>query len=310
MELHSNRRYYSKIFYKFKVNVGLIVADDGSNEDYTNWALLQATDFAIMDFYNQYTYAKTTATMLAEIAYTREITIFSTLISAGIIAGVSIAASLGGVSNVLARVALAVGKTALATVAETMEELFIDSYIEAWVARQAEIHGWDMNLEFWLSSLLTSIRETGMGPLFQMGKGISQRMQSNVNTELSLDLQKIGEMTQGIDLANDPMATEKLSQEMVNQMEQEITKKITDKADIKSWRKIVASKVLKGLLYAGSSMVLLGGTAGSMIATFSLGSIPFNIGIDMFTQAETLQKISRKVDKNMAKIKATFTLNL
>jgi len=70
----------SDIYYKVKIIFDLVIEDSGSDE-HNKMALTQATSYAVMDYFNQYTYASVTANMIGEIAYTETLTLISTLIT-------------------------------------------------------------------------------------------------------------------------------------------------------------------------------------------------------------------------------------
>ena len=74
----------SNIYYKIKITFDLVVEDSGSS-DHSRMALSQATSYAVMDYFNQYTYASVTANMIGEIAYTEILTLISTLITAPVL---------------------------------------------------------------------------------------------------------------------------------------------------------------------------------------------------------------------------------
>lgn len=73
----------TSVYYKIHVVFDVFVAD--TTVETNKLALAQATYYTIMDYFNQYTYAETTAQMISEIAYTEIMTFWSTLISAPLV---------------------------------------------------------------------------------------------------------------------------------------------------------------------------------------------------------------------------------
>ncbi|KKL45296.1 hypothetical protein LCGC14_2357100, partial [marine sediment metagenome] len=71
----------TKKYYRLVIIFDMIVPDSGS-ETHKRMALSQATAYVIMDYMNQYTFAKSTADMISEIGYTETLTVRSSIISA------------------------------------------------------------------------------------------------------------------------------------------------------------------------------------------------------------------------------------
>ena len=74
-----NPMYLKEHYYKVVIRIAKIVPDDGSAETMRS-ALTQTTTYAVMDYFDQFTFSQTTAQMIAEIGYTEIMTITSTLI--------------------------------------------------------------------------------------------------------------------------------------------------------------------------------------------------------------------------------------
>ncbi|KKM80539.1 hypothetical protein LCGC14_1338830, partial [marine sediment metagenome] len=68
-------------YYRLTIKFDMIVPDSGSDA-HKRLALSQATAYVIMDYMNQYSFAKSTANMISEIGYTETLTVRSSIISA------------------------------------------------------------------------------------------------------------------------------------------------------------------------------------------------------------------------------------
>ena len=81
---------FSKMYYKVHIKLGRVIPfvgrDSANAEVQTRMALAQNIHYAIMEYFNQYTFAKTTASMIDEIGYTALMTAISTAISSAVIA--------------------------------------------------------------------------------------------------------------------------------------------------------------------------------------------------------------------------------
>jgi len=190
----------STIYYRLKIKFDLVVEDSGSSE-HSRMALTQATSYAIMDLFNQHTYASVTANMIGEIAYTETLTLISTLISTPLIILGSwstmgtekFMAQMGveGVKSTLLKGVLIAGKIAISTavgaVKEVFEEIIKDGFIETWAERQVQLWGGNEQMGFWFSSLCTSGRESISGSgktIFKMMRGSSDQ-KATITTALS-----------------------------------------------------------------------------------------------------------------------------
>ncbi|TXT58973.1 MAG: hypothetical protein BAJALOKI2v1_270001 [Promethearchaeota archaeon] len=154
---------YEKLYYKIEVSVQPVIK--GYLGQHNKDILAQATQYAIMDYFGQYTFASTTAQMLGEMSYVETMTIASTIIStiAAISGGLLVKGAqkqLTAKSAALIAVQGAVSTT-VASVSEVFEEIYWDSQIEQWVEYQGDEEGWTEEEKFYWSTLLTSIRESG-----------------------------------------------------------------------------------------------------------------------------------------------------
>jgi len=141
-----------------------IILDTTSN-DYARTSLAQTTQHAINDYFNLYTVAATNAMSQAELDFTIEVTFWSTLISSAILLPISIYAQASRAAMLGAKVALPtlalkqLAALSISPIAEIIEEVYVDSFIEAWIEGQVAINGGDERLARFLSMLVTSLRE-------------------------------------------------------------------------------------------------------------------------------------------------------
>jgi len=139
-----------------------------------------------MDYFDQYTFARTSAQMIAEIGYTEIMTITSTAISAPVVALGSYAVSIvqeasatatnavvGATSGAAQHVGQQATKFALkslifeigkrvviGTIKETIEEIVIDGFFETAIQSAVRMSGGSDAAGHWISTLFTSVRET------------------------------------------------------------------------------------------------------------------------------------------------------
>jgi len=177
----------SSFYYRLKITFDLVVEDSGSS-DHKRMALAQATSYAVMDYFNQYTYASVTANMIGEIAYTETLTLISTLITAPVlliggwttkgVENVITKTGVKGVTATILKTALIAGKIInallIAPIKEVFEEIITDGFIETWAERQVELWGGTEDMGFWFSALCTSGRETLSGSY----KGVKTMMKT------------------------------------------------------------------------------------------------------------------------------------
>lgn len=145
---------------------------DTTTNEYARNSLAQTTQHAINDYFNLYTVAATNAMSQAELDFTIEVTFWSTLISTAILLPISIyaqasRAAMLGTNIALPTLALKqLAALSISPIAEIIEEVYVDSFIEAWIEGQVAINGGDERLSRFVSMLVTSLREasnTGLG---------------------------------------------------------------------------------------------------------------------------------------------------
>ncbi|TFF90048.1 MAG: signal peptidase I, partial [Promethearchaeota archaeon] len=250
----------------YDIHIVFKLAVPNKNDEYNMLALTQATEYALMDYFNQYTYAKVSAELIGEVGYTETLTVWSTAISlpftilgsylvsqymgSGAQAGAQNVVSgmgsglLGGLMGI-SQVFQIIG----APLMEAFEEVFIDSFIEALSQNIVEMTGGTEALGYWVSSGLTSVRESH-GPMADISLG-------DIQTQLNLYLMQDFDLVQRTGLQANLQAQEQASR----------TSKLVQ-------RKLLTSLAAKGIaILAGS--ILMGG-----FNIFSLGSI-----MDMMARA-------------------------
>jgi len=204
----SNYDEGTEYYYVCQVKFAKIIPDDGNlSEENQRTLLAQATMYPILDYFDQYVFAATTAKMIGEIAYTEILTWQSTSRSAPIVALAGAAVSIQKIlaqgtieasaqigSSLLTKVAVQVASMSVKIVAQTIgevfEEIVVDGFIEAYFENSARMLGWSEGVGQLISTLMTTVRETKMFGLFNLGSqgtntqgGILQH--SVLTTELS-----------------------------------------------------------------------------------------------------------------------------
>lgn len=123
---------------------------DFTAEEAENIATMQSAHANILEYMYQHTIATKTQQKLSEAAYTVLVTVISTLPFA-------IAGAIGGLGKGVARGLLQLPKM---LISETLEELFLDPWIESAVSGYAEEHGWNTLGKSLAVSFAESGRET------------------------------------------------------------------------------------------------------------------------------------------------------
>ncbi|MEJ2250237.1 MAG: S26 family signal peptidase, partial [Candidatus Lokiarchaeota archaeon] len=207
-------------YYMVEIKVHTIVPDLTYDEELTKDALSQSTSYAIMDYFDQFQYAQSTAMMTAEIGYTGLLTLTSTLLSTPLIILGSYATAAeqetsntiaSQTTNVIMKTALkeaektaeksiqsialnVIGGAVTRSISEVFEEIFIDSIVEGAVSNFAtKICGLSADAGHWLSVLATTARET---------KGFTELM-SNTNTKKSQSIENEAKINQAQQISAD-----------------------------------------------------------------------------------------------------------
>ncbi|MEJ2276186.1 MAG: hypothetical protein P8Y70_00330 [Candidatus Lokiarchaeota archaeon] len=185
-------------YYTVTINFNKLVKESDTNSingiTYDQLALYQATQYAIMDYFAQATFAERMSYVMAEVAHTTRVTIestfWTTIISTGMNIGTEglISFVKGGTGALVNSLLTNIIKFPISLikepVEEVIEEIFLDEYIESWAEGYATSKGWDQNAIFWFQNILTSLRETLMGPLGRLaikgGAWISSKLKIDV----------------------------------------------------------------------------------------------------------------------------------
>ena len=205
-----------------------------------------------MDYFSQYTFAETSANMIGEIAYTETLTFWSTLISAPLayFGSWAITAGIGKLAGEAgAKVAEAFAKlldksvlegllgTVVSPVKEVFQEIIEDGFIEAVVGNLVEIAGGSDDLGFWLSSIATSVRESG-GALGQLALGGAVNLGNMVTL--------IQGRTSGMSMTD---IRQQISQQ--SKLSQDAKQQATEQRSF--WSKLLRGGFLKGMFMVTSS---------------------------------------------------------
>jgi len=232
----------STIYYNIRVVFDRFVPD--TTDETNSLALAQATSYAIMDYFNQYTYAEISSNLISEIAYTETLTFWSTLISAPLVYFGSWAVSAGvgkmfgeagsnAVKSMLQKSIMGglVGM-AVSPIKEVFQEIIEDGFREALLENLVSIAGGTDDLGFWLSSLSTSFREV-KGALGELTFG-----ETNLKNTFSL----IHAISSG-DVDTRLEIQQRITQDLDQRKEAETAKK----EQMSLWDKMLKTDFLKGL---------------------------------------------------------------
>ncbi len=294
----------SNIYYRIKIIFDLVVEDSGS-DDHKRMALTQATSYAVMDYFNQYTYASVTANMIGEIAYTETLTLISTLITTPLILLGSwstmgtekFIAQMGvkEVSSKLLQTVLIVGKIAVSTVVgavkEVFEEIIKDGIIETWAERQVELWGGTEDMGFWFSALCTSGRETisGSGSAILKMMKTSSTQQATIKTALdnSDNLQTWVAQNMGKDYMSDSKSR-KTIMEQITKLRATTEKDILLKTQKKSsLLKIASSGITTAFKFTLASMFLGSQTITAMLSLSGFSSTITGVSASLYGRYKT-----------------------
>jgi hypothetical protein len=282
----------SVIYYKVHIYFDIFVPD--TTEETHQLALAQATQHAVMDYFNQYTYAEVTAHMISEIAYTETITFWSTIISSAAIyfgswavMGTEKFMAQAGVHSVAALVGQGSVKMITSAIQETFEEIIRDGFIEALIENFVDIVGWDEELGFWLSSLATSYREV-KGALGQLALG-------RVGPDLKNDIVLLKDAINTGDMKTVADMRQRIERTLQQQQEAESEKQ----EERKAWERLLKSGFFKGIfmalpavLFGSFTFLTLKGLSSIGKGTISLAPqkfAAFKAKINVFKKGKTSQ---------------------
>jgi len=220
--------------YTCVIKIAKVIPDTGVS-DLSSSALMQSVMYSIMDYMDVYTFGETTANMIAEIGYTQAMTITSTAITAPLLAlgawatlstqevqkqvttavvntahqtvaqqasqevakitfGQTIQKLLGSktLGGLLTQIAV---KTTIGVVSETIEEIVIDGLVETFFQSLVEKLGYSADLGHWVSTLMTTARETKFFSSFFSSGGETSQI-SDLVQDLAVADQTISDMNQ------------------------------------------------------------------------------------------------------------------
>ena len=246
----------SKIYFEIRIVFDVFIPD--TTEESNRLALAQATSHTIMDYFNQYVFAETTANSISEITYTETMTFWSTLISAPLVYFGSWAVK--GTDKMIGKASIELIKAgeitrgqaikqmllqsfasmALSPIKEVFEEIIKDGFTEALAENLVDMAGGTDDFGFWVSSFMTSKRET-TGALGQLALGDASVAfgDANLMTKLSLISARISGDANTI-------------AEITASVKQNVAQKQADadakRQQMKSWQKLFSSGFFKGLL--------------------------------------------------------------
>jgi len=194
--------------YKLEIKIHKIIPD--TTEDTSRLALIQTTSHMCMDYFNLYTYAAQTAYMVSEVEYTRDITLVSTMIStplvflgsyltssatkmyteASAIAGKEVAKTALNtmmtdqvrklttsqiVKQLLTQMAI---RTVVGSISEVLQEVILDGIIETLVTGAVKYFKGSQEAAYWISTLVTSARESKFFGYLSSETGLQTQQQS------------------------------------------------------------------------------------------------------------------------------------
>ena len=272
----------SEIHYTCVTKIAKVIPDTG-NGDVSSSALMQSVLYSIMDYMDVYTFGETTANMIAEVGYTQAMTITSTAITppllvlgawatkaqeaatqavtqaavksgmmteAQVLAGEVVKATLKdtfkyviskqGLAALLQTVAI---KTVSGVVSETVEEIVIDGIVETFFQSLVTKLGGSADLGHWVSTLMTTARETKFfSSFFKTGGDTSQSQK----------------LAQRLSLVRKTMVKMSLNAEFKNnqQINEQYTSNELELASIKHEATLSLKKLLKAGLLIGLSLVM------------------------------------------------------
>ena len=223
-----------EIHYTCVIKVAKVILDEGS-DDSSRDALMQSVFYSIMDYMDVYTFGETTANMIAEVGYTQAMTVTSTAITAPLLvlgawatkaqeAANREATNIAFNANLISAAEIEAGKVVKATfkatfknmfskqslasiiqtvaiktvsgvISETVEEIVIDGLIETFFQSLVTKLGGTADLGHWVSTLMTTARETKFFSSFFTTGGQTTQIGS-ISQELAVIGNTISDMNQ------------------------------------------------------------------------------------------------------------------
>jgi len=277
------------IYYTLHITFEQAVPDTTGQT--SRWALTQAVHYTIMDYFNQYEFAQTSANMIGEIGYTECLTFYSTLLSLPFAALGSYAVhGLFGTQAIFgaATVRALLGQIAVGMVTapfkEIFEEVVYDALLESFVENAVDNLGGTEDMGFWLSSLATSVRESSgslakiaLGQIKSKGAGIKNAfklMKSLRSGDPKVALNGMVEFNDGLD----------------QRQQQDIDKKASQKA----WKKYLRTDLLKGIALIASSLLTGGLSFFTVLGMSNTLEAAVEMRMEPTVQQLTAQNMMRK----------------
>ncbi|MEJ2248088.1 MAG: hypothetical protein P8Y97_00325, partial [Candidatus Lokiarchaeota archaeon] len=264
-------RQNTNIHYKIHILFDRYLPD--TSEDTHSLALGQATQYAIMDYFSQYTYAEVTGQMISEITYTEVTTLWSTIIGAVAVAFGDWAT--GSLKALLQQGGKKLTKTLLlnellnfgekvtlgaltSAITEVYEEIVIDSFLETAVESIVVMFTGNQEMAFWASSLATSIRESG-SDIRKSGKN-----SNTIKSEIQNQISQQGSDGKSLSFREKLEITRNARETVAQRQKQEQQQKAT-------WKKLFSGKVFKGVMLLIPSLFLGGFNIGILHQLINLG---------------------------------------
>ncbi|MEJ2250058.1 MAG: LAGLIDADG family homing endonuclease [Candidatus Lokiarchaeota archaeon] len=264
-------RLDANVHYKIHILFDRYLPD--TSQDTHSLALGQATQYAIMDYFSQYTYAEVTGQMISEITYTEVTTLWSTIIGAVAVAFGDWAT--GSLKALLQQGGKKLTKTLLlnellnfgekvtigalkSAIEEVYEEIVKDSFLETAVESIIVMFTGNQEMAFWASSLATSIRESGS----DIRK--SSKNSNAVKNEIQNQIAQQGSDGRTLSFRDKFEITRNAKETVAQRQKQEQQQKAT-------WKKIFSGKVFKGIMLLIPSLFLGGFNIGILHQLINLG---------------------------------------
>ena len=293
-----------------------------TSSDITRAALAQAVSYSIADYFNQYWMAVTNAKNKATRDYTFQVTVWSTLYSSLILvpmfavagtAAAGIAAAKAGEatafvfswSSFLTRTAVGVSLIPVSVVAETLEEIYLDPFIERYISEFVYKLGFGQGAaDFW-SMFACSFREALLGgakAIMGIGKGGDQGsiLGLKINQERQLEIQTTQNLIKEKSIEASITQDTKTDQEIaVLRTELGQLKALAARESVKAYRNLVDSGSVLGILMSIPSFLLGGSGVGFLSMALDM---PGNV-IDVILEDYQKERAIEDGNKNLEDIR-------
>ncbi|KKM63056.1 hypothetical protein LCGC14_1515400, partial [marine sediment metagenome] len=311
----------TKKYYRLTIKFDMVIQDSGS-EDHKRMALSQATAYGVMDYMNQYTYAKQTADMIGDIAYTETMTLISTAISAAALLLGEWAVS--GIKELFKQASKEVTKkvveeasksilkqfgmaftkfvfaVGVGSIKEMFEEIIVDGILETWGEKFIAGMGGSEDQAFWFTSLLTSGREGLSGIRSTVMKAVNMKfgktkiagafrdMRGWFATKFATDTNK--------EIIKRNEASEKVNAEFKDGKNEQDLRLKEDK--VNSWTKMIGSGLFRILRTVIPAFFMGGLLFTNTFATLGMVKQIKGFGGDIIGRYQTLKVNMKKRGRN------------